>query len=85
MVGLGFNPNARTDVIEAFANAPNSLVDNPDGLKGITLHLQVDEEYLDVTAFPNGFTEFDAIKGDHFGTIAEPRLQCRDTRSCTDR
>jgi FG-GAP repeat len=71
MVGLGFDPAARTAVIAAFANAPNDLVDNPDGLDGITIHLQVDEEGLGVIPFPNNWVEFDSVKSTHFGTPAE--------------
>jgi hypothetical protein len=35
------NPLAITDVVNSFANAP---LTNPDGINGITLHLDVDEE-----------------------------------------
>ncbi|MEE9130266.1 MAG: FG-GAP repeat protein [Phycisphaerales bacterium] len=71
MVGLGFNATAQTNVVQAFANAPNDLVDNPDNLDGITLHLLVDETNLPVVPFPNGFADFDVLKAVHFGTLAE--------------
>jgi FG-GAP repeat len=71
MVGRGFDSTARAIVIEAFANAPNELVDNPDGLDGITMHLQIDKQDLVVTPFPNNWVEFDDIKVNQFGTAAE--------------
>ncbi len=71
MFGLGFAPAAQADVIAAFANAPNDLVDNPDGLDGITLHLLVDEQSLPITPFPNNWVGFDSFKAAHYGTVAE--------------
>ncbi len=71
MVGLGFNATAQANVIAAFANAPNDLVDNPDELDGITLHLLVDETDIPVTPFPNTWVEFDVVKAARFGTPTE--------------
>ena len=42
MQGVGFDPDAIDDVILAFAQAPASMVDNPDGTLGIQLHVVVD-------------------------------------------
>jgi CSLREA domain-containing protein len=58
-------------VVDAFAAAPNSLVNNPDGADGVTLHATLDETNIALQDFPNGFTEFDAIKASRFGTAAE--------------
>ncbi len=71
MVGLGFNATAQANVIAAFANAPNDLVDNPDELDGIALHLLVDETNIPVTPFPNNWVEFDVVKTARFGTPTE--------------
>lgn len=40
---VSFSPEALVDVERAFARVPNSIVGNPDGRDGITLHLEVDE------------------------------------------
>lgn len=71
MVGRGFKDDARRDVIKAFANAPNDLVDNPDDKQGITLYLLVDETDLTRRAYPNGWVEFDVDKAARFGTPTE--------------
>ena len=71
MDGRGFHADAQAAVIQAFANVPNDLVNNPDGLKGITLHLMVDETDLPLTPFPRGFTDFDDVKAIYYGTPAE--------------
>jgi len=59
--------DAINDVIAAFANAP---VDNPDGAKGITLHIEVDEEIPHQNVI-NMFADFDNIKLGRFGTAAQ--------------
>jgi len=54
MVGDGYDytPDqaAMDEVVQAFADAP---VDNPDGITGITVHLEIDQEipYIEVVAF----------------------------------
>jgi hypothetical protein len=55
-------------VIDAFADVPNSLVNNPDGLDGINLHVQLDDVDIPLEDFPNVWTEFDSIKDEWFGT-----------------
>jgi hypothetical protein len=69
MDGVPFIAEAIDDVIAAFANAP---VTNPDTSMGITLHVQIDETDLpfDLT-WSDDFSEFDASKDLHFGTLAE--------------
>ncbi len=58
------------DVIAAFADAPSSSVNNPDGLKGINLHIDLDESvsHQDNLVMWSGF---DSIKDAHFGTPSE--------------
>jgi hypothetical protein len=56
--------NAISDVVTAFANAP---VANPDGVTGITLHIQVDESMPEQTPL-NIWTDFDNLKLARFGT-----------------
>lgn len=59
--------DARNDVIAAFDNAP---VSNPDGIDGINLHLELNEEvtHQDTLSFDAGFN---SIKTTNFGTVAE--------------
>ncbi|MEV0616373.1 M12 family metallo-peptidase [Nonomuraea sp. NPDC050404] len=60
-------PEAKQDVIDAFARAP---VANNDGSTGITLHVQEDEEVThqdDISTW----TGYDTIKKANFGTAAE--------------
>ena len=71
MVGRGFDKVAQVNVVVAFAQAPNALVNNPDGLDGIALHLVVDEENLPLIPFPDNWVQFDMVKANHFGTTAE--------------
>lgn len=54
------------DVIKAFANAP---VCNPDGTKGINLHIQVDEQipFIQYT----GLSQIPSLKAKYFGTTIE--------------
>jgi len=58
------------DVIAAFADAPSDSVNNPDGLKGINLHIDLDESvsHQDNLVMWSGF---DSIKDTHFGTSSE--------------
>ena len=61
------DPDALNDVIAAFRNAP---VQNPNGTRGIALHIEVDEEipHQDVI---HVWSDFDAVKRNHFGTAAQ--------------
>ncbi|HUT05622.1 MAG TPA: hypothetical protein VMW74_02900 [Nitrosopumilaceae archaeon] len=59
-----------TKVVDAFANAPQALVNNPDGLKGINLHVEIDEEVPHQNELAM-WAGFDLIKKDKFGTSAE--------------
>ncbi len=61
------NQDALNDVIQAFANAP---VTNPDGTKGITLHVIVDEEVPFTEVLPS-WDAFYTIKAASFGSAAE--------------
>ena len=78
--------DALANVVTAFANAPNALVNNPDGQPGIALHYEnggVDESNipdatwtaLDVYGWPTGFDTIkrntDAAVAGGFGTAAE--------------
>jgi hypothetical protein len=77
MSGHRPDPAAIKDVVDAFAAAP---VDNPDGVKGINLHVQVgDSVHHDATlTFPGcttaGAADFDELKFAYFGTLAEQTL-----------
>ena len=60
-------PGVISDVVAAFAAAPNALVKNPDGLDGVTLHVQVDETNIPTADWvadgPNSFpNEYDPTK-----------------------
>lgn len=59
------------DVKEAFAKAP---VWNPDGSKGITLHVLVDENIPFQEVLPS-WAEFRSIKLNHFGTVDQRQNQ----------
>jgi hypothetical protein len=75
------NANAINDVVAAFAAAPAASVMNPDGTRGIRLHVQVNEQavpHKNNLAFvpctspgPAGTPAFDAVKRARFGTPAE--------------
>ncbi len=61
---------------DGFHNAPADLVNNPDGRKGVTLHLELDETdlpfetpWVDPTNQP--FLSFDKLKTNYFGTLAQ--------------
>jgi hypothetical protein len=59
------------EVVVAFNIVPNTNINNPDGVDGIRLHIDLDETNIPLQDFPNGFVEFDIIKGARFGTSAE--------------
>ncbi|MCA9216987.1 MAG: right-handed parallel beta-helix repeat-containing protein [Planctomycetales bacterium] len=86
MSGHAFDVDAQRLVEQAFAEAPNQLVRNPDNLDGVTLHIVQDETnlpVLDPIQFDAGNTpvapagSFDALKrgngvcGGHFGLLSE--------------
>lgn len=78
MQGLAPFSTVMPMVVGAFAAVPNSLLNNPDGLPGITLRVLVDETNIPVRTFPNTWTDFDAIKTNlnanvagGFGTVAD--------------
>jgi hypothetical protein len=72
------NTQALQDVINSFANAP---LLNPDGTRGIRLHIQTDEQavahdnnlaFLGCTSSATGsIPDFDNVKAGHFGTATE--------------
>ncbi|MEU4721121.1 PKD domain-containing protein [Nonomuraea dietziae] len=67
MTAHALRPEARQDVVAAFANAPLA---NPDGSHGITLHIDEDEEIAhqdDLTTWAG----YDAVKSASFGTAAQ--------------
>jgi len=74
---VGRAPTAATlqRVVDAFAAAPNALVNNPDGNNGISLHLEgaslVDEANMPVAPWPNTWGDFDPVKTARFGTVAQ--------------
>lgn len=80
MAGVAFGQpatDAMTDVIEAFADAPASMVGNPSGVGGINLHVEWDDgdhpqtSANDAVLSGNGFpTQFDDIKKASFGSQA---------------
>ena len=58
-------------VVAAFAAAPDALVGNPDGVDGITLHIERDETSIPLAAWPAAWADFDAVKAARFGTAAQ--------------
>jgi hypothetical protein len=74
---------AAEKIKNAFAQAPEPEITNPDGSPGVNLHLDFDEWNL----FPipwesnnHGWESFDEFKRDHFGTTEDrlaKRLVCR--------
>jgi parallel beta-helix repeat protein len=69
--------NAINDVVTAFRNAP---VNNPNGTNGIALHILVDEEIPHQNVInvvlppgppPQAWPDFDAIKNNRFGNLAQ--------------
>lgn len=70
--------SGRVGMNEGFSNAPNQLVQNPDGTSGIHLHAIISDTGLvntpytdsDGDNFSDGWTEFDALKLANFGNPA---------------
>jgi hypothetical protein len=59
-----------TSVVDAFADAPQALLNNPDGQKGINLHVEVDEQIPHQNEL-NNWIGFDPLKKDWFGTSTQ--------------
>jgi hypothetical protein len=57
-------------VVTAFANAPQALVNNPDGQMGISLHIEVDEQIPHQDEV-NDWIGFDPLKKTWFGTPSQ--------------
>jgi Ca2+-binding RTX toxin-like protein len=70
MAGLAPSEATLNLVKGAFAAAPNSLVNNPDGQDGVTLHIFLDEPDVDLADWGNTWKEFDAIKANFDPAIA---------------
>ena len=78
MIGMAPDPQAITDVVGAFDDVPNDLVSNPDGIKGVKLHVDLATMEttipgaswigLDASGWP---LLFDTNKSAFFGTPAE--------------
>jgi len=68
MVGVPFSRDALDIVRTAFANAP---INNPDGLPGIDLHIQVDDTVPFQETIDDGFADLNNIKATYWGTAAE--------------
>ncbi len=73
MSGVGFDQQAIDDVIRAFAEAPAAMVNNPDGSKGIHLHVIRDgdrptNEPLALTPSDDLPPEYYSIKDSFFGS-----------------
>jgi hypothetical protein len=71
--GKDFPEMAKLKLYSAFTHAP---VGNPNGINGITLHIDEDENNLNVSEYMafdvNGWApEFDTLKSSHFGTPSE--------------
>ena len=64
------NNQTITDVVNAFANAPNNLVSNPDGQDGINLHILVDDSIVHQNNITM-WSGFDSLKTANFGTDDE--------------
>jgi len=63
MTGHDFDYTAKEMVVKAFRNAP---VKNPDGVTGINLHVEIDEQIPHQTPLKI-WDDYDAIKTNHFG------------------
>ncbi len=59
MDGLAPTEDTLNRVVDAFSNAPNSLVNNPDDADGVTLHILIDDTDIPVVDWPNGFDSED--------------------------
>jgi hypothetical protein len=68
MAGVPFRQSSLDMVRTAFANAP---VNNPDGLRGIDLHIQVDDVIPFQNTIDDNFTAFGVIKDLYWGTAWE--------------
>jgi hypothetical protein len=73
MAGVGFDQQAIDDVIRAFAEAPAEMVNNPDGSRGIKLHVIRDgdrptNEPLALTPSDDLPAEYYSIKDSFFGS-----------------
>ncbi len=67
--GLGPNSAVLAEIVKTFANAPRL---NPDGSRGIDIHLDLDDEVaLDTQLYPVE-TDFDAIKDANFDADRQP-------------
>ncbi len=78
MVGRAPNDVNLTSVVDAFADAPNALVKNPDRRDGIKLHIEFDELNIPLPAPRDAnvwdadpWAAFDAVKADRFGTVEQ--------------
>ncbi len=73
MTGMAPQPGTLERIVNAFDLVASSLVNNPDGTKGIKLHcLPMDETSLTPSAWPLNWWElFQLVKQSHFGTVAE--------------
>ncbi len=81
MNGIPVDPLAIADVVAIFADAPKELVNNPDDIKGVNLHIDLGTMETDIdsrlwTALDaNGWPmSFDLQKQRRFGTPAERML-----------
>ena len=75
MSGVGFDSDAIDNVILAFAQAPASMVDNPDGTLGIQLHVVLDGDrpaHQHLILPPDGLpADYYTIKDTYFGSQEE--------------
>jgi len=71
---------------DGFLSAPNALVQNPNGLDGILVHLELDETDLPLNAWTNHPSNamffFDVLKSNYFGTLEQfPNAQAIKAKS----
>jgi hypothetical protein len=65
-------PQAISNVVDAFKQAPADLVNNPDGQPGIKLHVTLSDTNVPLAVWgANVWEEYDLIKTNYFGTAAE--------------
>ncbi|MEO8168626.1 MAG: hypothetical protein ABI623_10280, partial [bacterium] len=62
---------ALNNVVTAFANAPDSLVHNPDHANGVNLHFILDDTTIAVKNLDNVWSQFDTVKSAYWGTATE--------------
>jgi hypothetical protein len=75
-INLTMSAAAKASVETEFASAP---VKNPDGVDGINIHIDIDDQNVPLAAWPGVWTNFDGVKGTPsspgtnygFGTQAE--------------